>query len=272
MDVRSWPTATGTFVSPQDQTSYAAVAVLGQTVVKSLLPDGGDPVGKFVLVNNVPFQVVGTMSVKGATSRGDDADDVIFIPLSTGMLRVFGQHYVRSVTIAVDDLTQMSTVQNQVTALLQRRHNGADDFFIRNMAEILATATTAQNTLTMLLASVAAISLLVGGIGVMNIMLVSVTERTREIGIRMATGARTRDILQQFLTEATVVSALGGTVGVLAGAGAALLISTFGTPISFTATPIILAFACAVSTGLVFGFAPAMKAARLDPVTALSSE
>jgi macrolide transport system ATP-binding/permease protein len=272
MEVRSWPVATGTFVGPQDQTSYAAVAVLGQTVAKTLLPDGGDPIGKFVLVNSVPFQVIGTMSVKGATSRGDDADDVIFVPLSTGMLRVFGQRYLRSITIAVDDLSQMDAVQNRVTALLQQRHNGAEDFFIRNMAEILETATTAQNTLTMLLASVAAISLLVGGIGVMNIMLVSVTERTREIGIRMATGARTRDILQQFLTEATVVSALGGTVGVLVGVGVALLISTFGTAISFTATPIILAFACAVSTGLVFGFAPAMKAARLDPVTALSSE
>ena len=272
MEVRSWPVATGTFVGPQDQTSYAAVAVLGQTVAKTLLPDGGDPIGKFVLVNSVPFQVIGTMSVKGATSRGDDADDVIFVPLSTGMLRVFGQRYLRSITIAVDDLSQMDAVQNRVTALLQQRHNGAEDFFIRNMAEILETATTAQNTLTMLLASVAAISLLAGGIGVMNIMLVSVTERTREIGIRMATGARTRDILQQFLTEATVVSALGGTVGVLVGVGVALLISTFGTAISFTATPIILAFACAVSTGLVFGFAPAMKAARLDPVTALSSE
>ena len=271
-DVRSWPVENGVFLNDQDQNSYAAVAVLGQTVVKSLLPDGGDPIGQYVLVNNVPFQVIGVMSTKGATARGDDADDVIFIPLSTGMLRVFGQRYVRSITIAVSDLSTMSSVQDNVTATLKARHSGNEDFFIRNMAEILQTATTAQNTLTILLASVAAISLLVGGIGVMNIMLVSVTERTREIGIRMATGARTRDILQQFLTEATVVSALGGVLGVLIGVGASLLIAAFGTPISFTAVPMILAFTCAVATGLVFGFAPAMKAAKLDPVVALASE
>jgi macrolide transport system ATP-binding/permease protein len=140
------------------------------------------------------------------------------------------------------------------------------------MAEVLETATTAQNTLTILPASVAAISLLVGGIGVMNMMLVSVTERTHEIGIRMATGARTRDILQQFLTEATVVSALGGVIGVAAGLGTAALIASLGTPVAYTLAPVAIAFTCAVATGLVFGFAPAMKAAHLDPVVALASE
>ena len=270
--VRSWPVSSGIFFSDQDEKSYASVAVLGQTVVENLLPDGGSPIGQYVLINNVPFQVIGMMSVKGANAMGSDQDDVVFIPLSTGMLRIFGQHYVRSITVAVSDLTQMDAVQDQMTTLLSNRHNGAQDFFVRNMAEILATATTAQNTLTILLGSVAAISLLVGGIGVMNIMLVSVTERTREIGIRMATGARTRDILQQFLTEATVVSGLGGIIGVLGGVGTGLLISTLGTPVAFTPTPIILAFTCAVATGLVFGFAPAMKAARLDPVVALASE
>jgi macrolide transport system ATP-binding/permease protein len=271
-DVRSWPVESGVFLADSDQTSYAAVAVLGQTVVQNLMPDGGDPIGQYVLINNVPFQVIGVMSTKGANAGGNDSDDVVFIPLSTGMLRIFGQHYVRSITIAVSDLTQMDAVQDRVTTLLTARHNGNEDFFVRNMAAILETATTAQNTLTILLGSVAAISLLVGGIGVMNIMLVSVTERTREIGIRMATGARMRDILQQFLTEATVVSALGGIVGVLGGVGVALLIGAFGTPIDITALPIILAFTCAVGTGLVFGFAPAMKAAKLDPVVALSSE
>jgi macrolide transport system ATP-binding/permease protein len=271
-DVRSWPVANGVFIADSDQASYAAVAVLGQTVVQNLLPDGGDPIGQYVLINNVPFQVIGVMSTKGANAAGNDSDDVVFIPLSTGMLRLFGQRYVRSITIAVSDLTQMDAVQDRVTALLKGRHSGNEDFFVRNMAAVLETATTAQNTLTILLGSVAAISLLVGGIGVMNIMLVSVTERTREIGIRMATGARMRDILQQFLTEATVVSALGGIVGVLGGVGTALLISAFGTPIAVTAWPIVIAFTCAVATGLVFGFAPAMKAARLDPVVALSSE
>ncbi len=270
--VRNWPVTEGTFFSDADEKSYAAVAVLGQTVVDNLLPDGGDPIGRYVLINNIPFQVIGVMSSKGAGTFGQDQDDVVFIPLSTGMLRIFGQHYVRSITVAVSDLSRMSAVQDQVTNLITTRHNGTQDFFVRNMAEILETASTAQNTLTVLLGSVAAISLLVGGIGVMNIMLVSVTERTREIGIRMATGARTRDILQQFLTEATVVSALGGLIGVLGGLGTGTLILALGTPVAFTATPIILAFACAVATGLVFGFAPAMKAARLDPVVALASE
>jgi macrolide transport system ATP-binding/permease protein len=270
--VRSWPVESGTFFTKQDLTSYAPVAVLGQTVVKSLLPDGGDPIGKYVLIKNVPFLVIGVMSIKGATARGDDADDVIFVPLSTGMLRVFGQTFVRTITVAARDASNMDSVQDEVTDLMLSRHNGNEDFIVRNMAEILETATTAQNTLTILLASVAAISLLVGGIGVMNIMLVSVTERTREIGIRMATGARTRDILQQFLTEATVVSALGGVIGVLGGIGTGLLISALDTPVAFTGLPMILAFTCSVATGLVFGFAPAMKAARLDPVVALASE
>jgi macrolide transport system ATP-binding/permease protein len=271
-EVRSWPVARGVFLSDEDERSYAAVAVLGQTVVTSLLPDGGDPIGRYVLINNVPFQVIGVMASKGASPMGNDRDDVIFTPLSTGMLRIFGQRYVRSITVAVDDLSAMNRVQDQVTALIKRRHKGVEDFFVRNMAALLETATTAQNTLTVLLGSVAAISLLVGGIGVMNIMLVSVTERTREIGIRMATGARMRDILQQFMAEAISVSALGGVLGVLGGIGTAMLIAAFGTPITITAGPILLAFTCAVATGLVFGFAPAMKAARLDPVVALSSE
>ncbi len=270
--IRSWPTASGVFLDDQDQKSYAAVAVLGQTVAQQLLPHGGNPIGRYVLINNVPFQVIGVMSAKGAGNFGNDQDDVVFIPLSTGMLRIFGQRFVRSITVAVSDLTAMNQVQDQVTTLLRNRHNNTEDFFVRNMAALLETATSAQNTLTILLGSVAAISLLVGGIGVMNIMLVSVTERTREIGIRVATGARMRDILQQFLTEATTVSALGGVLGVLGGLGTAMLIGAFGTPISVTSGPILIAFSCAVATGLVFGFAPAMKAARLDPVVALSSE
>jgi macrolide transport system ATP-binding/permease protein len=270
--VRSWPVAGGVFFADADQKSYAAVAILGQTVVNNLLPDGGDPIGRYVLVNNVPFQVIGVMSVKGANAAGSDSDDVIFIPLSTGMLRVFGQRYVRSITVAVDDVSQIDAVEDRVTALLTARHNNNEDFFIRNMAEVLQTATSAQNTLTLLLASVAAISLLVGGIGVMNIMLVSVTERTREIGIRMATGARMRDILQQFLAEATAVSALGGVVGVILGLSAGALLEALGTPVAYTLAPVAIAFTCAVGTGLVFGFAPAMKAARLDPVAALASE
>jgi macrolide transport system ATP-binding/permease protein len=188
------------------------------------------------------------------------------------MLRIFGQRFVRTITVAVDDLANMGAVQDSVTSLLKERHNGANDFQIRNMADVLETATVAQNTMTVLLGSVAAISLLVGGIGIMNIMLVSVTERTHEIGIRMATGARERDILQQFLSEAVVVSGIGGFVGVAGGIGAGYIIQAFGNPIAFTVPPMVLAFCCAAATGLIFGYAPARKAAKLDPVVALGSE
>ena len=270
--VRSWPVARGIFYTADDERSYATVAVLGQTVVEALFPDGSDPIGKYVLIKNVPFQVIGVMSAKGATAGGNDTDDAIFVPLTTGMLRVFGQRYVRTITLAVDDVARMGQVQDAATAILKGRHNGNEDFRIRNQADLLETVTQAQNTLTILLGSVAAISLLVGGIGIMNIMLVSVTERTREIGIRMATGARQSDILQQFLSEAVVVSAIGGIVGLLGGVGVGFLIRAFGTPISFTAPPMVLAFGCAAATGLIFGYAPARKAARLDPVVALASE
>jgi macrolide transport system ATP-binding/permease protein len=173
--------------------------------------------------------------------------------------------------VAAEEKASLDDLQDQITALMTQRH-GTEDFRIRNMQELIDTVTSAQNTMTILLGSVAAISLLVGGIGVMNIMLVSVTERTREIGIRMATGARQRDILKQFLTEALVVSCIGGLVGILFGVGVGILLQAFGTPIGFTLGPILLAFGCAAATGLVFGYAPAHQAAKLDPVVALASE
>ncbi len=268
---RSWPVTQGVFFSSDDQASYAAVAVLGQTVQSTLFPGGTDPIGQYVLINNVPFQVIGLMSPKGASANGNDSDDVIFVPLTTGMLRISGQRFVRSITVAVTDLTRMDEVQGAVTTLLTERHSGKQDFQIRNMADVIETATVAQNTMTVLLGSVAAISLIVGGIGVMNIMLVSVAERTREIGIRMATGARQRDILQQFLLEAVVVSGIGGIIGVLGGVAVGLAIRAFGTATAFTPAPMLLAFGCAAVTGLVFGYFPARKAARLDPVVALAS-
>jgi macrolide transport system ATP-binding/permease protein len=269
--VRSWPLSRGIFFTQEDIRSYASVAVLGQTVYEALFPDGSDPIGKYILIRDLPFQVIGVLSPKGGTSQGDDADNTVFVPLTTGMLRLFGQRFLRSITVAVSDLDQVDATQQAVLNLLEERH-GTQDFRVRNMAELLATATEAQDTLTIFLGSMAAISLLVGGIGIMNIMLVSVTERTREIGIRMATGARQRDILQQFLSEAIVVSAIGGVVGVVVGVGAGLTIQAFGNPIAFTVAPMVLAFGCAAATGLIFGYAPARKAAKLDPVVALANE
>jgi macrolide transport system ATP-binding/permease protein len=270
-EVREWPLTSGAFFSENDERAYAAVTVLGQTVAENLFP-GQDPVGQYLLISNVPFQVIGVMSAKGATPWGQDQDDVALVPFSTGSLRLFGQRYVQSITAYIDDIGAIADTEEAIRQELLKRHNGVEDFQIRNTASLLEAVTATQDTLTVLLGSIAAISLLVGGIGVMNIMLVNVTERTREIGIRMATGARTGNILQQFITEALVVSAIGGVIGVLAGLGAAWVIQALGTAVQFTLAPVLLAFGCAFATGLVFGLMPARKAAHLDPVQALASD
>lgn len=268
---RQWPVAQGIFFSEADALDYAAVAVLGQTVARALFPDGEDPLGQYVLVNNLVFQVIGVMAERGASPMGSDQDDVIFIPFETSSLRVSGQRHLRNVTVAVEDVSRIDQTQQDVELLLLERH-GVVDYQIRNMASIIETTEQTANTMTILLGSIAAISLLVGGIGVMNIMLVSVTERTREIGIRMATGARERNIMQQFLIEALVVTSLGGAVGVVAGLSVAAVVGAFGPAVQYSASPVLLAFGCAFATGLVFGFLPARKAARLDPVVALSAQ
>lgn len=271
-DTRSWPLAQGVFFTNQDSEDFTPVAVIGTTVRDSLFLDGSDPIGQYMLIKNVPFQIIGVMTSKGSSGFGGrDQDDVVFVPLKTGGLRLFGRIYLRTLTIAVNDPGLINQTEEEISALLIQRH-GAEDFRLRNSAELLENVSASQQTFTVLLGSVAAISLLVGGIGVMNIMLVSVTERTREIGIRMATGARQKDILLQFLSEAIVVSALGGLLGILLGVGAGVLIRTFGTSVVFSSGPTILAFSCAAGIGLIFGFAPARKAARLDPVVALATD
>ncbi len=268
---RNWAPARGGFFSEADVQSYAPVVVLGQTVVKNLFPEDEDPVGRYVLINNIPFQVVGVLSPKGATAFGSDIDDTALMPLSTGRMRLFGRRYVRAITVQVSDVETMDETEQAINDLLLARHRKVD-FQVRNMSSLLETATETQNTLTVLLGSIAAISLLVGGIGVMNIMLVSVTERVREIGIRMATGARMLHILLQFITEALVVCAVGGVVGVLGGLGTAWIAQQLGTPVVYSATPILLAFGSAFLIGLLFGFLPARRAAKLDPVVALATE
>lgn len=269
---RSWPLAQGVFFTDDDSESYTPVVVLGSTVHDALFPPGSDALGEYVLIQNVPFQVIGVMTAKGSSGFGGrDQDDVVFVPLKTGGMRLFGRQYLRSLTVAVEDPDFINETEAAVTELLVARH-GVQDFRIRNSAELLENRSESRKTFTILLGSVAAISLLVGGIGVMNIMLVSVTERTREIGIRMATGARQNDILLQFLSEAFVVSAVGGVLGIILGVGVGYLIQSFGTSVIFSPWPMILAFGCAAATGLIFGFAPAKKAAKLDPVVALATE
>jgi len=268
---RNWPLRRGTFFSAADVKAYAPVAVLGATVAENLYGASTDPVGSYVLFNNVPFQVIGVLAAKGATSYGGDMDDTVLVPLTTAQMRLFGRRVVRSITVQVEDASRIDATQQAITALLVARHR-KEDFQIRNMASIMETAAETQNTLTFLLGSIAAISLLVGGIGVMNIMLVSVTERVREIGIRMATGARQLNILLQFNTEALVVCSIGGVLGVAGGLLVAWISSLFGRPVEYSVMPVVLAFSSAFFTGLLFGYLPARKAARLDPVVALSAE
>lgn len=268
---KSWTVGSGEFLNADDMDTYAPVAVLGQTVAKTLFADGGNPLGRYVLVNKIPFQVIGVMSEMGASAGGNDQDDTILVPLSTGSMRLFGQRNVRTITVQVEDASAIDLTQDAIQALLNERHK-AEDTQITNMSSVREAFTETSNTMKLFLGSVAAISLLVGGIGVMNIMLVSVRERTREIGVRMATGARQRDILLQFLIEALVVSAIGGAIGVALGLSVGGLAQLFGLPVSFTLGPVALAFACSFLTGLVFGYLPARNASHLQPAVALGAD
>jgi macrolide transport system ATP-binding/permease protein len=269
---RNWPLARGVFFTRQDSDEYAAVAVLGATVYDELFEEDQDPLGEWVLIGSTPFQIIGVLTRKGS-SGGQDQDDTIYVPLKTGALRLFGEKFARQIMVAVDDIDLIDETQEHLRTFMTALHGGVEDFRMVNSAELLETVAATQNQFRLLLASIGGIALLVGGIGVMNIMLVSVTERTREIGVRMATGARQNDILAQFLSEAIVVTAIGGLMGIGLGLGVGLLIEwSSEMNVVFSTEPMLLAFGCAAATGVIFGFAPARKAARLDPVVALSNE
>jgi putative ABC transport system permease protein len=278
---REWDVDTGRAFDPDEIRRGEIVALLGRTVAKNLFGEA-DPTDQTIRVRNVPFKVIGVMGAKGQSAFGQDQDDVIFVPLDAGRRRVIGRNYAKdrsvgSIFVKFDKEEDIAPGIEQVTALLRQRHRVGgeqeDDFAIRNLTEIAQTASASANTLSMLLAAVAAVSLLVGGIGIMNIMLVSVTERTREIGLRLAVGARPRDILGQFLIEATTLATIGGAIGVALGVGTAQAIaSAAGWPALVSPNAIIIAVVFSALVGIFFGFYPAQRAAQLDPIEALRRE
>ncbi|MDR1126217.1 MAG: MacB family efflux pump subunit [Deltaproteobacteria bacterium] len=269
--VANWQVNSGEFFNEHDAATSGAVVVLGQTVADNIFPPGYDPVGAYVLIRNMPFLVLGVMEKKGASAFGSDQDDVLLLPLGTARLRLQGRNYLGNVIVRGQAGQDMLALQERIQQAMEARHPNAE-FRIFNTSSIMEAASASQDTLTTLLGSVAAISLLVGGIGVMNIMLVSVVERTREIGIRMACGARQRDILVQFITEALLVCIIGGLSGVALGLLVTFAAQLQGAPVLYTLPPVLLALGCSLATGMIFGFTPARKAARLDPVLALASE
>ena len=277
--IRDWAVVAGRPFSQSDIDGAAKVCLLGQTVVENLFGEM-DPVGQVVRIKKFPFTVVGVLADKGQTTWGQDQDDVVYVPLTTGQRLLFGQQFpgmVRSISVQATGPETMKAAEDQITQLLRQRHrlraNQDNDFFVRNLTEAFSTAEESARVMSILLGAIASISLLVGGIGIMNIMLVSVTERTREIGIRMAVGARGRDILWQFLVEALVLSLLGGVIGIILGVGASRIISDiFKWPTLISIQALLLSFSFSGGVGIFFGFYPARKAARMDPIEALRFE
>jgi putative ABC transport system permease protein len=278
---REWGIADGKMFGQEDVDAATKVAVLGQTVAQQLFGES-DPLGQTIRIKQVPFSIVGVLVPKGQSSFGQDQDDVVMIPLTTAKKKVLGANQsnpraVRDISVRVRDAALMGEAQDQIRALLRQRHrlqsNQDDDFSVRVLADLFAAQEESAQVMTTLLAAIASVSLLVGGIGIMNIMLVSVTERTREIGLRMAVGARGRDILAQFLVEAVTLSVAGGIVGILVGIVTSATIASlaqWNTDVS--PESVALAFAFSGLVGVFFGFYPAQKASRLDPIEALRYE
>jgi putative ABC transport system permease protein len=276
LDIRQWPLSQGSMFSEQDVRGANKVAVIGKTISKQLFPDG-NVLGQILRIKNVPFVIVGELVPKGLSVMGTDQDDVVIVPYTSAMRRLFGATMLRGITVQADSASSLNEVQREITDLLRQRHRiqqgRDDDFMVRTQQEIAEAATATSKVMTALLAAIASVSLLVGGIGIMNIMLVSVTERTREIGIRMAVGAHGRDIRLQFLIEAITMSVIGGVIGILAGVGISKFLAIHNNwPTLTSPTAIIGAFLFSAVVGIVFGFYPAHKASQLDPIDALRYE
>jgi putative ABC transport system permease protein len=274
--IRDWQIAEGRFLHEGDMDSAAKVAVIGQTVARQLFGND-DSLDAVIRIRNIPFRVVGVLAPKGQTGQGTDQDDTIMIPYTTMQKRLMRITWVQSIVVRAVSAERVDEAQEQITLLLRQRHrigpDREDDFNVRNLSDIAEAATTTARVMAVLLGSVASISLLVGGIGIMNIMLVSVTERTREIGIRMAVGARSRDIMLQFLVEAVVMAATGGLIGILLGVGSSEVIKQWAQwPTLIDPAIIVIAFLFSGAVGVFFGFYPARKAASLDPIDALRYE
>ncbi len=278
--IREWPVAEGTFFTQSDEDTATKVVVLGKTVADNLFERGEDIVGAQIRVKNVPLRVLGVLTSKGQTFMGQDQDDFVAVPFSTAERKVLGTKFLGTVGIILLATTQREQIQQvvpEIKELLRTRHhlqpNEEDDFTIRTMEDIAKASAGASRTMVLMLLSIASISLVVGGIGIMNILLVSVTERTREIGIRMAMGAKRKHILLQFLVEAVILSTVGGVVGVLAGIlGARLVTTVAGWPAIVSMQAVAVAFLFSVGVGIFFGLYPANKASRLNPIDALRYE
>jgi putative ABC transport system permease protein len=276
-DIRSWPMQEGVSFTESDVNSAADVAVIGATVQQNLF-GAQDPIGQTVRISNLPFKVVGVLTAKGqSAAMGQDQDDVIFVPITTLQKKLTGEPWLRYIVVSAVSKDATYAAQEEITALLRDRHRirpgQDDDFMVRNLADVAQLADQSSRVMTMLLASIAGVSLIVGGIGIMNIMLVSVTERTREIGVRMAIGATEEDVQHQFLIEAVVLSLMGGAAGIFFGIGSSLIISKLlGWAVLVSPLAIVAAVIFSAGVGVFFGFYPARKAARLDPIEALRFE